>query len=213
MPLLSRDRIVAQAQETIERRGYEALSLRGLASSLDVTAPALYDHVQSKDDVLRAVAARGYEALAAASAVAGGRAIERVRERSLAYVRFARDRSELFRLMFRYRPAAVLIEADNELAAATNLFDTNSADLVRAISDGDLARARHVLHVVIVRACPPERKGGSVGPERARRIDGRGPADGHIRRGERGHEDQSDRGCETARIPRGHSEEQRIEQA
>jgi hypothetical protein len=47
MPLLSRDRIVAQAQETIERRGYEALSLRGLAASLDVTAPALYDHVQS----------------------------------------------------------------------------------------------------------------------------------------------------------------------
>lgn len=139
MPLLSRDRIVAQAQETIERRGYEALSLRGLASSLDVTAPALYDHVQSKDDVLRAVAARGYEALAAASAVEGGRAIERVRERSLAYVRFARDRSELFRLMFRYRPAAVLIEADNELAAATHLFDTNTADLARAIADGDLA--------------------------------------------------------------------------
>lgn len=139
MALLTRDRIVTEAMRIIEARGHDHLSLRGLASSLDVTAPALYDHVSSKAEVLRAVAERGYQALAAASVAEGERAIDRVRERAIAYVDFAADRGELFRLMFLYRPAAVTIEADNELGAATSVFDAAAADLELAIADGDLA--------------------------------------------------------------------------
>ena len=111
MALLTRARIVDEAVALVEQSGHEKLSLRGLAATLGVTAPALYDHLSSKDEVLQAVAAMGYQGLEAAYDEVEGRAIERVRERALAYVRFARDNPELFRLMFMFRPQAVAIEA------------------------------------------------------------------------------------------------------
>jgi AcrR family transcriptional regulator len=140
MALLTRARIVDEALEFVEQNGHEKLSLRGLAATLGVTAPALYDHVSSKDEVLQAVAASGYRELEASYDVTGGRAIERVRERALAYVRFARDNPELFRLMFMFRPQAVAIEVENELSAATTVFDAAVDDLGAAIADGDLVR-------------------------------------------------------------------------
>jgi AcrR family transcriptional regulator len=138
MGVLTRARIVDEARHIIEEDGHEQLSLRGLAARLDVTAPALYDHVASKDEVLQAVAAQGYDALASSYDVQGERAIERVRERALAYVAFARDHAELFRLMFMFRPQAVAIEVDNELPAATTVFDAAVDDVATAIADGDL---------------------------------------------------------------------------
>ena len=138
MALLTRARIVDQARSIVEADGHEQLSLRGLAATLDVTAPALYDHAKSKDDLLQAVAACGYEELEAAYAVSGDRAIDRVRERALAYVAFARERPALFRVMFMFRPRAVAIEADNELPAATGVFDAAVDDVRQAIADGDV---------------------------------------------------------------------------
>ncbi|MGI9623717.1 MAG: TetR/AcrR family transcriptional regulator [Acidimicrobiales bacterium] len=135
---LSRERIVEAAGRAIEAEGYEAISLRSLAKRLEVTAPAIYDHVESKDDLLRAVAASGYVAMDAAFDVGGKRAIDRCRERALAYVRFSQDRPELFRVMFLYRPAAVPVEADNELSAASSMFDRGLADIVAAVEEGHL---------------------------------------------------------------------------
>ncbi|MGI9643682.1 MAG: TetR/AcrR family transcriptional regulator [Ilumatobacteraceae bacterium] len=136
--LLTRARIVAEARRMVESNGYEQVSLRGLAATLDVTAPALYDHVASKDDVLQSVAALGYEALGTSYDTPGRRAIDRVRERALAYVAFARDNPEMFRLMFTFRPKAVAIEVDNELTAATRVFDAAVEDVAQAIADGDM---------------------------------------------------------------------------
>jgi len=138
MALLTRARIVDEAVALVEQSGHEKLSLRGLAATLGVTAPALYDHLRSKDEVLQAVAAMGYQGLEAAYDEVEGPAIKRVRERALAYVRFARDNPELFRLMFMFRPQAVAIELDNELSAATIVFDAAVEDVVAAIADGDL---------------------------------------------------------------------------
>jgi AcrR family transcriptional regulator len=135
---LSRERIVDAARRAVDERGHEQLSLRRLASALDVTAPALYDHVASKSDLLRLVAEVGYHELAEASATELDRPIERVRARALAYVDFAQTHPELFRVMFLYRPAAVVIEADNELGAASDVFEVALVDLEQAIADGDL---------------------------------------------------------------------------
>ena len=88
--------------------------------------------------MLQGVAAQGYRALEASHDVSGRRAIDRVRDRALAYVDFARDNPELFRLMFMYRPKAVEIGVDNELVAATSVFDAAIEDVRRAITDGDL---------------------------------------------------------------------------
>lgn len=135
---LTRDRIVAAARRSIETAGHEQLSLRKLAAELDVTAPALYDHVASRGELLRLVAAEGYHALAEVPMCADDRAIDRVRVRALAYVEFAQTHPELFRVMFLYRPAAVAIEADNELNEASEAYDVGLVDLEQAIADGDM---------------------------------------------------------------------------
>lgn len=135
---LTRERIVAAAVEMVEDVGYEALALRGLAQRLEVTAPALYDHFRSKSDVLGAVASVGYEHLNAMFDVGDARAIDRCRNRARAYIRFAQERPELFRVMFLYRPEAVAIEADNQLGAADTTFERGLADLAQAVADGDL---------------------------------------------------------------------------
>ena len=141
MALLSAERIVDAAKEIVRTEGPEGLSVRRLAGRLDVTAPAIYDHLDSKDAVLRAVAASGYDELTAAystTADTADTAIERMRERALAYVEFARTNPELFRLMFMFRPDAIAIEADNELSAATDVFESGVDDVRQAIADGDL---------------------------------------------------------------------------
>ena len=135
---LTRDRIVAAARRTIEDHGHEELSLRQLATDLAVTAPAVYDHVGSTDELLALVAEQGYHELAAVSVPDLDRAIARVRSRAMAYIEFARARPELFRVMFLYRPAAIAIEADKELGAASEAYDLGLVDLRQAIADGDM---------------------------------------------------------------------------
>ena len=94
--------------------------------------------MESKDAVLRAVAAAGYDELRAGYSTTAGTSIERMRERAAAYVEFARNRPELFRLMFMFRPNAIAIEADNELGAATDVFEAGLDDVRQAIADGSL---------------------------------------------------------------------------
>lgn len=144
MAKLSRERIVDAARASLAEHGHEALALRGLARDLGVTAPALYDHFDSKDGLLRSLAEDGFLALTEATAVDGGRPIERIRRRALLYVAFAAANPELFRLMFLFRPSAVQLVAengevvDNELGAASKAFDQGAADLTLAIAQGDL---------------------------------------------------------------------------
>lgn len=135
---LTRERIVETACRLVAESGHEQLTLRGLASELGVTAPALYDHVSSKDELLGVIAGVGYRELAASYTVEFDRAIDRVRARALAYIAFASTNSELFRVMFMFRPAAVRIEADNELVEASDVFEFGQADIARAQADGDL---------------------------------------------------------------------------
>ncbi len=154
-PKLTRERIVAAANEALAAGGHEAVALRAIARDLGVTAPALYDHFDSRDELLRALAEHGYIVLADALAVEGQRAIDRVRRRALAYVEFASEHPELFRLMFLFRPSAVELvdgegyEVDNELEAATVTFERGTADLRIAIDDGDLAD-RDVLELALI---------------------------------------------------------------
>lgn len=137
-PALSRERIVDAARTLVDSVGHDDVSLRKVAAALDVTAPALYDHVRSKDELLRAVAELGYAEMTATFDVEGRRAVDRCRARARAYVDFARAHPEMFRVMFLYRPAGVAVEADNELAAASTAFESSLADIAAAIDDGDI---------------------------------------------------------------------------
>jgi len=110
--------LVTAALRQIEKDGAEALSLRELAQSLDVSRAAPYRHFEDRDALLAAVAARGFEDLVAAYDVAlaspgDGRA--RLYALSRAYFDFATGRPGLYRLMFesdflgRDPPPAVLV--------------------------------------------------------------------------------------------------------
>ena len=144
MAKLTRDKIVSVAHQALVEGGRDNVVLRGVARELGVTAPALYDHFRSRSALLLALTEIGYRDLIAATDVAGDTAIERVRERALAYVEFAGENPALFQLMFLFRPEAVELETedgvavDNELDVATEAFEQGAADLRLAMADGDL---------------------------------------------------------------------------
>ncbi len=49
---LSRDRIITEAVDLVDRHGLDSLSMRKLGAALGVEAMSLYNHVENKDDVL-----------------------------------------------------------------------------------------------------------------------------------------------------------------
>lgn len=94
--------LVSAALDLLESGGEAALSLRAAARACGVSAMAPYRHFAGKDDLLEAVAVRGFEDLAvdleAADAAAVGS--EALAAQGAAYVAFACRRPALFRLMF-----------------------------------------------------------------------------------------------------------------
>lgn len=55
---LTRDTVITRATEAIARDGLATFSMRGLADVLDVAPNALYNHVESREDLLDAVTER-----------------------------------------------------------------------------------------------------------------------------------------------------------
>ena len=94
--------LVAAALDLLEAGGEAALSLRAVARACGVSAMAPYRHFARKEDLLEAVAARGFADLAARleaadAAAEGGEALA---AQGAAYVTFACRHPALFRLMF-----------------------------------------------------------------------------------------------------------------
>lgn len=143
-PRLHLDAIVARAITIVDESGVESLSLRSLATDLGVSAPALYDHIESKQSLLRLLAREGYANLAARWERLDTTDVpEWIRATSHSYVAFALERPGLFGLMFRYRPAFVSGpgEVEDELATAT--FEQALHVIERGVDEG------------ILRAAPP----------------------------------------------------------
>jgi AcrR family transcriptional regulator len=97
-----RPALLKAARRLLERGGPEALSLREVARSSGVSHNAPYRHFADRAALLAAVAAEGFDALAlrmneAAAKAAPGRRLGAI---GAAYVRFALDAPNLFRLMF-----------------------------------------------------------------------------------------------------------------
>lgn len=139
---LNREMIVAAARASIEENGVDHLSLRGVARQLDVTAPALYAYVTDKHDLISAVAAQYFDELAARfDAVESDEPLEAIRALSRAYVDHALASPQLFRLLFKYPPAATGIEVPGveEFAPATQAFEVALATTAEAIEAGLLA--------------------------------------------------------------------------
>ena len=106
-----RTALLDQAEQMVATMGTENLSLRELARLAGVSHAAPRAHFDSKDDLLDAVAQRGFDQLHAELTTAranGADFDEQVQSVAGAYVRFAIKNSTLLELMFsvaRQRPA------------------------------------------------------------------------------------------------------------
>ncbi|MFT5200966.1 MAG: AcrR family transcriptional regulator [Candidatus Aldehydirespiratoraceae bacterium] len=141
---LTAERIVDASITLIRESGVEALSMRALATSLGVTAPALYAHFTSRDQLLRACAQVGYDALDERFQKEKPESpVEMIWVSSRSYVHFALDEPELFSLMFMFRPEAIeiAVEADVEHDGATTVFNSMIHNLGLAIESGELRPA------------------------------------------------------------------------
>lgn len=136
---LRRDTIVDVAREMIRSDGLDALSLRGVARELGVTAPALYAHVSDKRDLVRAVAEGEFERLTRRfDAVVAADPVERLRAYNHAYVDHARENPELYAVMFVFPPSVgrgSLPDGD-ELPAATKTFSFALGAVEEAVAAG-----------------------------------------------------------------------------
>ncbi len=145
---LSREAIVAVAREMVQSGGLEALSLRRLATRLGVTAPALYAHVASKRDLVRAVAEVEFDHLLARfDKIKSSDPLERIRAQSRAYIDHARENPELFQVMFVFPPdlGAAPLPEGVELPAATRAFATALTTVEEAMDCGVIERADPLL--------------------------------------------------------------------
>lgn len=98
--------LVEEALGLIERGSLEDLSLREVARNAGVSATAVYRHFPSKEDLLKAVAAQGLAMLGEQQRKASDRAApqEAFAQAGRAYVRFALNHPNLFRLIFTHMP-------------------------------------------------------------------------------------------------------------
>jgi AcrR family transcriptional regulator len=95
--------LITAAEAEIERIGYENLSLRELAASLNVSRAAPYRHFTDRRALLAALAAEGFDALTAIyrEVIGTGKTPRtRLAASGRAYLAFADERPQLFRLMF-----------------------------------------------------------------------------------------------------------------
>lgn len=115
-----RESLLLAAEATLAQRGVHGTTLRDVAKAAGVSHAAPYHHFASLNDVLAAVAERGFIALGDAMEAASAEpdTHERLLQIGQAYVRCARAQPARFRLMF----APQLAQAENypALQAASN---------------------------------------------------------------------------------------------
>ncbi len=102
----TRDAILDAARQIISKQGVDALSIRSIADAIDYSPAGLYEYFGSKEEIILAVVAQGFErftrALEAVDKSLPARAY--TREVGLAYIHFAVRNPDFFLLMFTTAP-------------------------------------------------------------------------------------------------------------
>lgn len=119
--------IAATALALLERNGEDGLTMRALARELGVTAPSLYFHVESREDLLRQLTHDGL--LAFGKALAEATASEsdapmRIHRMADAYAAFAFEHPRLFVLLFGPCPDDRLVDPVIAEQASAPLLET-----------------------------------------------------------------------------------------
>lgn len=104
-PALSEALVIDTARRVLAEEGLDALSLRGVAARLGVTAPALYAHVDDKLDLLRRLAEDGFRwLLQRIDPLPPLDPASKIQFAARAYLEFARNNPAQFRVMYLFPP-------------------------------------------------------------------------------------------------------------
>lgn len=135
-----RDEILSATRELLERTGdVGAVSIRAVASRVGVSAPSIYRHFADKDALIEAAVAEVFEALNTAMRAAVDPADPpalRLRRLGLAYIRFALDHPEQYRLATIPAPARGAVD----LVLTSGAFRYFAATVEEAMAEGLIDR-------------------------------------------------------------------------
>ena len=97
-----RDQILDAAREMFVERGYDAVTMRGIAERIEYSPTAIYLYFEDKEALIRAICDADFGALAGhfQTIAAIKDPIERIRAIGRAYAEFARKHPNQYRLMF-----------------------------------------------------------------------------------------------------------------
>ena len=149
-----RPEILAAAGRLLAEHGDEnAVSIRMIADAVGVTPPSIYLHFPDKDALIEAVCEERFAAFdAALEAAAAGAAdpLEALRARGRAYVRFALDNPEHYRVIFMTRhdramDLAELVAPGPDARAGARAFGHLVAAVTRAAEAGAIVAPNPVL--------------------------------------------------------------------
>lgn len=121
---LTREAISTAARDILVAEGLHAVSLRRVASSLGVTAPALYAHVVDKRDLLQGIAEQEIDSLLARFAeIRADDPVDRMRRMCHAYIDYGVRNPDLFRAMFLFRPELTSESRGDRTALTSAIHD------------------------------------------------------------------------------------------
>lgn len=136
-----RARVVRAAESLFAAHGYEGVTLRALAAALGRSHTAVYRYFDGKADIFEAARIAAYDRFAEAQEQVV-REIPEPRARlaglGSAYVRFAREEPDAYRLMFELKPPGG--EASPEMRAAEQRGWTPLREAIGSAVGADLLR-------------------------------------------------------------------------
>jgi len=154
--LLRAEILAATGRLLAETGSEDAVSIRMIADAVGVTPPSIYLHFADKDTLIEAVCEERFAAFdAALEAAAAGVAdpLEALRARGRAYVAFALDNPEQYRVIFMTRHDRAmtldeLVAPGEDARAGARAFAHLVAAVSRAVAAGAVASASPVLTAI-----------------------------------------------------------------
>ena len=156
---LTRTRIVAEAGQLADEVGLDGVSFAALAKRLDVSAPALYKHIDGFDQLRRDLTVLGLNELSmrVRDATVGKSGRDALFAAAQTYRRYARDRPGLVAVVLRAPSPG---DHEHEAAAEAALDVLHHVLTVYELSDDDTVHAIRALRVIMQGFISLESAGG-----------------------------------------------------
>lgn len=134
-----RRRLADAAMHLFVELGYDAVTMRAVAAAVGVSAMTPYRYLAGKEELFALVRAEAFRRFAdrlEAALARGGDPVARLRRLKQAYVRFALDEPDAYRVMFELRGAAV--DTPELAAESRRAFGALQRTVAEAVESGDL---------------------------------------------------------------------------